>query len=208
MKSLDRAATLLRVTVLVALASALPATSALAGCPPTPGAPELCEPLGQTSLAIDADGRFEWRASRGPADSAAQFVDPAGDYKLCVWDEEHLVVAADMPPNTECDGSSCWSASAPRYRDEFGTNGDIHLLDFSRSNSDETRLHALTMVVGGIILPVNGGAIVQLFRTDTAACLESFVPADAFTRDDKFAVAARFTAPSDSASTGRDDAAN
>jgi hypothetical protein len=125
-----------------------------------------------------------------------------------MWDEEHLVVAADIPPNAECDENSCWSASEPRYRDELGINGDIHLLDFSRSNSDETRLHALTMVVGGIILPVKGEAIVQWLRTDTGACLESFVPADAFTRDDKFAFAAKFTAPSDSAATGGDDAAN
>lgn len=208
MKSLDRAATLFGVTVLVALASVLLETSALAGCPQTPGAPELCESLGQTSIAINADGRFEWRASRGPADSAAQFVDPAGDYRLCVWDEDHLVVAADIPPNAECDGNSCWSASDSRYRDELGTNGDIHLLDFSRSNRDETRLHAVTMVVGGINLPVTGGAIVQLFRTDTEACLESVVPVDASTSNDKLAFVARLTAPSDSTSTAGDDAAN
>src|SRR4029079_8699101 len=105
--------------VVAALAVVLPAVSARAGCAPTPPSPELCASLGQTSLAIDANGRFEWRASHAPADSATRFADPAGDYKLCVWDEEHLVVAADIPPDAECDGRSCWNATATRYRDEL-----------------------------------------------------------------------------------------
>ena len=52
------------------------------------------------------------------------------------------------------------------------------------------------MVIGGIILPVNGGVVVQLTRTDNDTCFESFLPADSFTLDDKAEFAGKFSDPS------------
>jgi hypothetical protein len=49
-------------------------------------------------------------------------------------------------------------------------------------------------VIGGIILPVTGGIIVQVLRTDTELCLESIAPVDSYTHDDKDAFAATFDA--------------
>lgn len=186
---------------LTGAAVVLAATTASAGCPPTPRAQELCESFQQTSLTIDASGRFDWRASKGPQTGAAGFVDSEASYQLCAWDQEHLVVAADIPAGAVCDESTCWaerSSTSWRYFDECGANGDIRLFDILGTDTYTTKVRALTMVVGGIILPVDGGVIVQLVRTDTQACLESFIPADAFTLDDKAAFAASFDALSES----------
>lgn len=191
--------TLLVGTFAIAAATLLQAAQAAAGCPPTPREEGLCLPVGQTSLAIDAYGHFDWRASRGASATTEEFVDSAAAYQLCVWDQEHLVVAADIPADSECRGTSCWSerdSAGWRYQDDVGANGDIRLLDFTGSDNDRTRLRAVVFVIGGIILPVNGGVIVQIARNDNQTCFESFIPADAFTLDDKAAFAAKFTDPS------------
>jgi hypothetical protein len=181
-----------------ALAAALMPASASAGCPPTPREQGQCLPVGQTSLSIDAYGHFEWRASRAAAATADEFVDSAASYQLCAWDEEHLVVAADIPAGSECRGMTCWNKrdTTWRYSDDVGANGDIRVLDFTGSDEDRTKLHTVTMVIGGIILPVNGGVVVQLARTDNDTCFESFIPADSFSLDDKAAFAAKFSDPS------------
>ena len=186
---------------LAVLASTGPAA---AGCPPTPKSQEQCLPIGQTSLEIDAYGNFEWKASRGSSASAEEFVDDSASYQLCAWDEEHLVVAADIPAGSECRGASCWSRKKDswRYSDDVGANGDIRILDFTGSNDNSTKLRAVTMVIGGIILPVTGGVVVQITRTDNDTCFESFIPADSFRRDDKAEFAGRFVDPS---APGSDD---
>jgi hypothetical protein len=182
-----------------ALAAALlaPPSPAVAGCPPEPWPTGSCGSFERTSLAMDAYGHFDWQASRGPATSVDAFVDPTETLKLCVWDEERLVVAADILADAECPGGSCWSERdrwTRRYRDEAGANGDVRLFDFRGSDSSQTRLKAQTTVVGGLILPVIGGAIVQVVNMNSGECLESFVPAEAFTIDDKAAFAATFDA--------------
>jgi hypothetical protein len=184
---------------IAAACSLLPAAPALAGCPPTPRAEGECLPVGQTSISIDFYGDFEWRASRAASSSVAEFVDDAAAYQLCMWDQEHLVVAADIPAGAECRGASCWSErseSSWRYSDDVGANGDVRVLDFTASDDDRTKLAAKVFVIGGIILPVTGGAIVQMTRTDNDTCFESILPADSFTIDDKAAFAARFSDPS------------
>lgn len=175
----------------------LPASAALAGCPPEPWGQDQCGSFAQTSIAMDAYGHVDWRASKGPASSAAEFSDPSSTYKLCAWDEERLVVAADIAADAECPGGSCWTdqdGRTRRYRDEAGANGDIRVFDFTGSDAASSKLHAQTLVIGGLNLPIVGGLIVQLVRVDTGACLESFVPTDAFTIDDKAGFAAKFSA--------------
>lgn len=182
----------------LAIAAAVLASSspALAGCPPEPWPQESCASFDRTSLAIDAEGAFDWKASEGPAAGVARFADPSASYRLCAWDEERLVVAADIPAGAECPGGSCWKRPSPgsrSYTDRSGDNGDIRSFEISGSPSSPAKLRAHTTVIGGIILPVVGGVVVQVVNTDTGACLESFVPADAFTRDDKANFAARFS---------------
>jgi len=195
------------IASMLLLAAAVAPSAAHAGCPPTPRPSEECLPIGHTSLAIDAYGNFDWRASRGSAATNDEFVSAAASYQLCAWDQEHLVVAADIPANSECRGQSCWSTREDgwRYHDDVGANGDIRLLDFTGSDENRTKLHAQTFVIGGIILPVTGGVIVQIARNDNATCFESFLPADAFTLDDKAAFAARFSDPTASAGTADED---
>lgn len=171
--------------------------SATAGCPPTPRPQEQCQSFQRTSLTIEASGRFDWRAWQGPGTDPASFVDPEASYQLCAWDQEHLVVAADIPGNADCEERTCWSprgVSEWRYFDECGANGDIRLFDISATEATATKLRALTMVVGGIILPVTDGIIVQIVRNDTGTCMESFIPAEGFTVDDKAAFAGSFDA--------------
>jgi hypothetical protein len=175
----------------------LPASAALAGCPPEPWGKNDCGSFTQTSIAMDAYGSVDWRGSNGPASRVAEFSDPSSAYKLCIWDEERLVVAADIEADSECPGGSCWTdqdGKTRRYRDEAGANGDIRAFDFTGSDAAASRLHAQTLVIGGINLPVVGGLIAQLVRMDTGACLESFVPTDAFTIDDQAGFTARFDA--------------
>lgn len=163
----------------VVAAMALPLAIAEAGCPPAPRAPESCAAFGQSGVAIDASGQFDWTASQGPPASADEFVDPAARYQLCAWDEQRLVVAADILPGADCDGASCWSGRGPTtrvYRDDRGANGDVRLLEFHASDRARTGLHVFTVVIGGINLPVTGGVVVQLLRVDTDTCVESFVP--------------------------------
>ena len=62
---------------IAALAAMLAPAPANAGCPPTPREQDLCLPVGQTSLSMDAYGHFEWRASRASAATADEFVDSA-----------------------------------------------------------------------------------------------------------------------------------
>lgn len=169
------------------------ATAAVAGCPPEPMPPDACGQFGRSALRIDAYGNFEWRASRGPAPGA--FFDPAASYLLCAWDQERLVVAADIPEGAECPGGSCWSedrAGDDVYRDEAGANGDIRELELGTGETGESRIRARGLVIGGVILPVAGGVIVQAVRTGSPDCLESFLPAESFTLDDKAAFAAKF----------------
>jgi len=166
-----------------------------AGCPPEPWPQESCTSFGRTTLAMDAAGNFDWKASEGPKADAARFVDPSAPYRLCAWDADRLVVAADIPADTECPGGSCWSGRERKsrtYTDDAGANGDVRSLELTGSTGSATKLRAQTTVIGGLILPMGGGVIVQLVNMDSGACLESFVPADAFTRDDKAAFAARF----------------
>ena len=188
-----------RQLLLVAALAALPAKAALAGCPPEPWGQDNCGSFSKTSIAMDAYGNVDWRGSGGPASRAAEFSDPSSTYKLCIWDEERLVVAADIEADAECPGGSCWTdqdGKTRRYRDEAGANGDIRAFDFTGSDATSSKLHAQTLVIGGINLPVVGGMIAQLVRMDTGACLESFVPTDAFTIDDKAAFVAKFDANS------------
>jgi hypothetical protein len=192
----DRCRPLTATVFVIALALVPLASPALAGCPPEPRSQEACGSFGQTRLAMDAYGHFDWRASQGPATNLADYADPSATLKLCAWDEERLVVAADILADAECPGGSCWSQSdrqTRRYRDEPGANGDVRLFDFTGSDSSRTKLRTQTTVVGGIILPVLGGVIVQMLNTNTGACLESFVPAESFTLDDRAAFAARFS---------------
>jgi hypothetical protein len=182
---------------LAVTATTLVCSPALAGCPPEPWPQEACASFGRTTLAIDAAGNFDWKAAEGPEANAARFVDPSASYRLCAWDEERLVVAADIPADAECPGGSCWSGRERKsrtYTDEAGANGDVRSLELTGSAASPTRLRAEATVIGGLILPMAGGVIVQMMNTDSGACLESFVPADAFTRDDKAAFAARFQA--------------
>ncbi len=176
-------------------AIALAAVPSWAGCPPTPREGQLCRPFGQTSLRSNAYGEFVWRAARGDSTSVEEFVDPDAAYQLCAWDEAKLVIAADIPAATECADGSCWSEREDggwRYEDKAGANGDLRRLDFTGSDESRTKLHAEVMVIGGIVLPVTGGIIVQVLRTDTALCLESVAPVDSYTIDDKDAFAATF----------------
>ena len=191
---------LVRTAMLAAALASLPAAPALAGCPPEPWSQDACGSFTQTSIAMDAWGNVDWRGSGGPASRAAEFSDPSSTYKLCLWDGERLVVAADIEAGAECPGGSCWTdleGKTRRYRDEAGANGDIRAFDFTGSDAASSRLHAQTVVIGGINLPVVGGLIAQLVRLDTGACLESFVPVEAFTLDDKAGFAASFDASKD-----------
>ena len=179
----------------VTAALLLTALPSWAGCPPTPREADLCRPFGQTALKSNASGEFVWRATRGDATSIEEFVDPDAAYQLCAWDEAKLVIAADIPAAAECADGSCWSERKDggwRYADEPGANGDIRQLDFIASDKSPTKIRADVTVIGGIILPVTGDIIVQMLRTDTALCLESFAPADSYTIDDKDAFAATF----------------
>ena len=176
-------------------AIALAAVPSWGGCPPTPWEAQLCRPFGQTSLRSNASGEFVWRAAHGDSTSVEEFVDPDAAYQLCAWDEEKLVIAADIPAATECAEGSCWSEREDggwRYEDKVGAHGDLRRLDFTGSDESRTKLRADVMVIGGIVLPVTGGIIVQVLRTDTMLCLESFAPVDSYTIDDKDAVAATF----------------
>ncbi|HEY2773183.1 MAG TPA: hypothetical protein VGK20_03920 [Candidatus Binatia bacterium] len=168
---------------------------AWAGCPPDPRPTGNCLQFGQSALTVDNYGHFDWRASKGQAASADDFISPSASYHLCVWDEQHLVVAADIPTQPACPGGSCWNDSGDdvqNYVDRSGENGDIRLLNFQGSDSDQTTLHARVFVNGGIILPVTGdGVIVQASRDDNGKCFEGFVPADDFKLDDKAAFVAK-----------------
>lgn len=181
----------------VTAAIALATVPSWAGCPPTPWEAQLCRPFGQTSLRSNAYGEFVWRAARGDTTSVEEFVDPDAAYQLCAWDEGKLVIAADIPAAAECTDGSCWSEredGAWRYEDKAGANGDLRRLDFTASDESRTKIRADVMVIGGIILPVTGDIIVQVLRTDTTLCLESFAPVDSYTIDDKDAFAAIFDA--------------
>lgn len=187
----------IRAMVSGALTAAIVLTAlpSWAGCPPTPREAELCRPFGQTSLRSNAYGEFVWRAARGDSTSVEEFVDPDGVYQLCAWDENKLVIAADIPAAAECADGSCWSEREDggwRYEDKAGANGDLRRLDFTGSDESLTKIRAEVMVIGGIILPVTGDIIVQMLRTDTTLCLESFAPAASYTIDDKDAFAATF----------------
>ena len=168
-----------------------------AGCPPTPRDAALCRPLGQTSLTSNAYGDFVWRAARGDSTSVEEFVSPDAAYQLCAWDEQKLVIAADIPVSAACSDDSCWSERKDgtwRYEDKTGANGDIRRLDFTGSDESRTSIRAEVLVIGGIVLPVTGDIIVQVLRTDTELCLESVAPVESYTRDDKAAFAAKFDA--------------
>lgn len=176
-------------------AMALGAVSAWAGCPPTPPEGRLCRPFGQTSLRSNAYGEFVWSAAHGDATSVEELVDPDAAYQLCAWDEEKLVIAADIPAAAECADGSCWSERKDggwRYEDKPGANGDVRRLDFTGSDESHTKIRAEVTVIGGIVLPVAGDIIVQVLRTDTTLCLESVAPVDSYTVDDKDAFAATF----------------
>src|SRR5262245_44408807 len=115
-------------------AIALAAVPSWAGCPPTPRDSQLCRPFGQTSLRSNAGGAFVWSAARGDSTSVEELVDPDAAYQLCAWDEEKLVIAADIPAGAECADGSCWSErkdGAWRYDDQAGANGDVRRLDFT-----------------------------------------------------------------------------
>jgi hypothetical protein len=187
-----RIRTLPTVLTFAIASTAVPAS---AGCPPMPREAQLCRALGQTSLRSHASGAFVWRAAHGESTSVEEFVDPDTAYQLCAWDEEKLVIAADIPAATECTDGSCWSErddDAWRYDDEAGANGDIRRLDFTASDEARTKIRAEVLVIGGIVLPVIGDIIVQMLRTDTGLCLESVAPADSHTISDKHAFAAAF----------------
>lgn len=185
---------LFAATVLcAALQSASPA---LAGCPPQPWPQDTCGSFATTSLVMDAYGHVDWRGSDGTSSDASEFSDPAATYKLCIWDESRVIVAADINADAECPGGSCWSdhkKTVRRYRDEAGANGDVRLLDFTASDDSTTEVRAEILVIGGLNLPVHGGVIAQMVSTTTGACLESFVPSDAFKIDDKGGFAAKFS---------------
>lgn len=177
------------VSLMVAAASVLAAAApAAAGCPPFPR--PLCRDFGRTSLAIDADGHFDWKGSRGPATSLADFGDgqASAPWLLCAWDDRGLVVAADIPAGAACRGASCWTETGKQrltYLDDTGSNGDIRALDVVASTKPRARLQGLVSVIGGINLPLGGRVVVQLTRADSPVCFESALPAGSFHRNDK-----------------------
>jgi hypothetical protein len=174
-----------------------PAIPAEAGCPPEP--PALCRELGKTKFAIDSYGNVSWQASHGPSTNLSDFGNPdeSSHYFLCAWDGNGLVVAADIPPGAECPGGSCWSKSGSSdlsFRDLRGNNSDLRELDLSGSRENRTKIRAQTMVIGGINLPIHGDVLVQLSRSDSPICFESWVPAEAFTLNYKGAARAKVSA--------------
>lgn len=169
------------------------APASLAGCPPEPMPPGACAEFARSSLRLDAYGDFDWRASRGPA--SGSILDPEAPILLCAWDQERLVLAADIPAGAECPGGSCWSEDAagdPVYRDDAGANGDVRALDTGENVDGKATIRARGLVIGGLILPLTEGVIVQALRPGSTECLESFLPAESFTLDDKAAFAAKF----------------
>lgn len=192
-KALDRRPRPVSALALVAALVVAAASPARAGCPPTPWDQGTCLSFGRSSLAIDASGNVDWRASRGASATAAAFGGDTDVYQFCIWDEDHLVVAADIPAGAECPGGSCWSLEAGvGYEDDAGVNGDIRALAFTPSDTSRTKLRVTTFVVGGINLPVAGGVIAQLVRNGGESCFEGFLPAESFTLDDRAAFAASF----------------
>jgi hypothetical protein len=166
----------------IAAVLSVPAVSAHAGCSIVPR--PVCRDLAQSKFDIDSYGHVSWKASHGPATSLDDFGDPGetSHYFLCAWDERGLLIAADIPPATECPGGSCWCEddSSLRYKDKTGNNGDLRSLQLTSSDKVGARINAETLVIGGINLPVNGDVLVQLSRSDSDVCFESLVPADGF----------------------------
>ncbi len=162
-------------------------TGANAACPSAPL--PLCRNFGKTSLVLDAvSGRFDWKATRGPATSLGDFGSPATTaYSLCAWDDDGLVAAVEVPPNAICDGESCWSPKGSagwRYTDPLGANGALESLQLSGSTRSRTKLRARAIAPGGFTLPLNGNVVVQFLRDDSPICFESSLASAAFRSND------------------------
>jgi hypothetical protein len=169
------------------------AIPAEAGCPITPR-PE-CRVLEQSSFQIESQGQVRWRATRGPETSLEEFGDPgeSSHYFFCAWDERGLLVAADIPPATECPDGECWCAvdAGFRYKDDTASNNGFQFLEMTASEGGKTKVRAETFVWGGINLPVTGDVLLQLSRPDSEICFESLITADEFAYNSSTSAAAK-----------------
>lgn len=173
------------------------AGTAAASCPSSPR--PWCRQFAQTGVRIDATtGAFDWRGSRGPSTTLADFGSPqtTSNYSVCAWDGDALVVAADIPAAATCSGASCWSAmgaSGLRYRDAAAGSGALASADLKGSTKGKTKLKIRGAVAAGAALPLTGRLTVQLLRDDSVICFEGSAPVDALGTNEATSVRAKVT---------------
>ena len=134
----------------------------------------------------DALDRFTWRWGGGAVTTLADFLSPdvneTAVYALCVYAGQARlfdVLAAEIPPAGDCDGSPCWSADDDGYvyADSSGAAGGITRLRLTTDVNGEARVFAraagvnVTLPIGALPHPV----VVQLAVDDgqSNSCWES-----------------------------------
>ena len=137
---------------------------------------------------VGVDDKFRWRWVAGDATTLADFGDPVGGataYRLCVYDDDNLVLQLDTPAGGTCrDGRACWSTTRRGYRyvDKDLTAHGIPRIDLFAGDQGEAQIvfrgRSPNLSLPG---PVSADAYfnftssvrVQLLRSDDSTCWES-----------------------------------
>ena len=137
---------------------------------------------------VGVDDKFRWRWVAGDATTLADFGDPVGGataYRLCVYDDDNLVLQLDTPAGGTCrDGRACWATTRRGYRyvDKDLTAHGIPRIDLFAGDQGEAQIvfrgRSPNLSLPG---PVSADAYfnftssvrVQLLRSDDSTCWES-----------------------------------
>jgi len=98
-------------------------------CAPAPLGSCASAPKAKIKLQGGSKAKLVWKWVGGSA-SMAQLGDPtaATSYRLCVYDDNALVMSPLIPAGLTCDGQPCWAAAGStgfKFKDKAGANGGI-----------------------------------------------------------------------------------
>jgi hypothetical protein len=167
---------------------------------PLPGCKTGAAGKSKLQLKDNADnskdsGQYAWGA--GAATNVAEFKDPVNTagvgYRLCVYDEDGLVAAHEVPSQGTCDGKPCWKASGTKgfqYASKSATVDGVAQVKLGSGDAGKAKVSMkLKSKLGNFIAPplplAEPTVKAQLVIDDGGApvCFETAFPAPATKND-------------------------